>query len=294
MTVLVTGATGNVGSQLMHELADRDVPARAFVRDPDKARRMLGSAADLAVGTFEDAASLRRAMNGVDTVFLSTGDHPGKVDDEVAVIDAAVAEGVPFLVKLSVNGAAVGSPVGIWRRHALAEEHLMRSGLPSTVLAANFFMTNLFAAADHVQQAGRMFAPAAGARIAMIDPADVAATAAVVLTDPQHREERYVLTGSEPVQYPDVARYLTGITGRPVDFVDIPDDAARGAMRESGLPDWYADDLVAMFGELRRGIADTPTDTVQRLTGRQPATVEQFLTRTAAVFGAVPALSQVR
>ena len=288
MTVLVTGATGNVGSQLVRELAARGTPARAFARDSAKAERLLGAQAEIALGSFDDPASLRAAMRGVDAVFLSTADHPGKVDDEIAVIDAAVAAEVSLLVKMSVHGAATDSPVGIWRRHASVEAYLGTVAVPSTVLAATFFMTNLFAAADHVRQAGQMFAPVGDARIAMTDPADVAAAAAAVLTDPQHRAERYVLTGPSAIGYPDIAQMLTEITGRPVGFVDIPAEAARSALRDAGLPGWYADDLVAIFGELKRGVAATPTDTIQRLTHRPATTAGEFFRRHAAVFADSP------
>ena len=102
------------------------------------------------------------------------------------MIDAAAQAGVRRIVKLSARGAAIGAPVAYWHWHALIEQHLRASGVPAVMLQPGFLMTNLLGAAEHVRQQGMLFAPAAGARIAMIDPADVAAVAAVALTTDGH------------------------------------------------------------------------------------------------------------
>ena len=107
-TVLVTGATGNVGSAVVHELRRRGVPVRAFVRDPVE----LPEGVEVAIGDFEDPASIRAALAGVDRVFLSSADGPRKVEHEAAVIDAAA--GVDLIVKASTLAAQVGSPLKRW------------------------------------------------------------------------------------------------------------------------------------------------------------------------------------
>src|SRR5687767_6955201 len=99
--ILVTGATGNVGSQVVRELRGRDVSVRAFVRSPDKAAEKLGDDVELAVGDFSDSESLRRAMRGVTAVFVTSADGPQKVEHETAVIDAASAADASSIVKLS-------------------------------------------------------------------------------------------------------------------------------------------------------------------------------------------------
>ena len=106
MTVLVTGATGNVGSQVVHDLRGRGVPVRAFVRDPER----LAVDVEAAVGDLSDPASIARALDGVDRVFLSSGDGPDKVAHEAAVVDAAAAAGVELIVKASTVMAKAGSP----------------------------------------------------------------------------------------------------------------------------------------------------------------------------------------
>jgi uncharacterized protein YbjT (DUF2867 family) len=289
MPVLVTGATGNVGAQVVRALGERGVRARAFVRDPDRAARDLGGEVELAVGDFDKPASMRRALDGVESLFLASADGPRKVAHETTMIDAAVEAGVARIVKLSVNGATVDSPVGIWRWHGEIEEHL-RAAAPTTatttatVLGATFFMTNVFAMAEAIRQTGCLFLPAGDAKVAMIHPADVGAAAAAVLADHSHAEPSYTLTGPEAITFSAVAERLSAATGGTVTFVDVPDEQAQAGLVQSGAPEWLAAEMVAMFGELRRGSAARVTDAVRHLTGRAPRSFAEFARDVAPAF----------
>src|SRR5207253_929847 len=141
----------------------------------------------------------------------------------------------------------VGAPVAFWDWHGRIEEHLRRAPTRSVLVQASFFMTNLLAAARPVTHDGTLAAPAGAARIAMIDPRDVAAVAAVALIDDAFPTRVHV-TGLEGVTYERVAAALTALSGRRVRFVDVPDGAARDAMRAAGMPDWFAESLVRLFG----------------------------------------------
>jgi uncharacterized protein YbjT (DUF2867 family) len=282
-TVLVTGATGTVGSLVTRELSARGVAVRAFVRDPAKAARMLGDV-ELAPGDFSDAITVRRALNGVDAVLLASPNHPRQLEYETGVIDAAAAAGVRRVVKLSTIGAQIGSPLAFWECHGRIEEALHRSMVPAVVLRSNFYMSNLLAAAEPVRNEGRLFAPAAGARIAMIDPRDVAAVAAVALTAGGHEGQTLVLTGPEPLTYRDVAVALCTATDHAVEFVDVPDERARQGFLAAGLPEWVADNLVVLFSLLRKGAAERTTDTVCGVTGRAPRSFAQFARDHARLF----------
>jgi uncharacterized protein YbjT (DUF2867 family) len=284
MTALVTGATGNVGSQVVRELRGRGVAVRAFVRDPDRAVRQLGGGADLAVGGFSDAASVRRALEGVDAVFLSSGDGLQKVEHETAVIDAAAAAGVQRIVKASTIRAEVGSPLPPFDWHGQIEQHLRRSAVPAVVLQASFYMTNLLMSADQIREHGRLFAPAAEGKIAMIDPRDVAAVAAVALTTAGHAGRTYVLTGPEALTYSQIAAHLSAATGRPIEFVDVPDAALRQGLVAAGMPDWLVEHLLALFGIIRQDALAETTDTVHALTGRSPRTFAEFARDHAGLF----------
>ncbi|HET6502714.1 MAG TPA: SDR family oxidoreductase [Amycolatopsis sp.] len=282
--VLVTGATGNVGTHVVSELRARGAQVRAFVRDAGKAASPAGDGVEVAVGDFEDAASLRNAVEGVDLVFVTSADGPRKVEHENAIIDAAAAAPVRFIVKLSALGAATDATLGFSRWHGLIEEHLRASGKPWVVLRAGYFMTNLLASAEAVRQTGKLFAPADDAKIAMIDPRDVAATAAAVLTGRGNEGRGYLLTGPEAITYAEVAAYLSAATGRDIEFVDVSDDAARSALSDSGAPPWLVDNLIILYGLLRQGFAEPVTHTVEALTGRYPRTFAEFARDHAALF----------
>jgi uncharacterized protein YbjT (DUF2867 family) len=109
--VLVTGGTGTVGAHLVRELCERGAAVRAFVRDPERAAARLGPGVELVAGDFADRASVRRAMQGVDRVFLTSADGPDQVAHETAVVDAAASAWVQRVVKLSFLGAELGSPI---------------------------------------------------------------------------------------------------------------------------------------------------------------------------------------
>jgi uncharacterized protein YbjT (DUF2867 family) len=138
-------------------------------------------------------------------------------------------------------------------------------------------MTELLQGADDLKQSGMLFVPAGNAKIAMIDPNDVASVAVAALTEDGHEGKSYHLTGPESVSFADVAVELSGVMGRKIEYVAVPDEGARGAMLEAGLDEWTADNVVALFGVLRGGISAQPTDTVREVTGRQPRTMADFL-----------------
>ncbi len=147
-------------------------------------------------------------------------------------------------------------------------------------------MSNLLASAEQVRSQGMLFAPAGGAKVAMIDARDVAAVAAVALTSEGHEGQAYMLTGPEAISFEHVAEALSAVTGRRVVFVDVPDDAARQGMIAAGMPQWLAEQLVVLFEKLRQGAAEQTTDTVLALTGRAPRTFTEFAHDHAALFSA--------
>src|SRR5215470_8889848 len=274
--IVVTGASGNAGSEVVRGLISRGERVRAFVRDPGRARQVLGEGAELAVGDFADPASVRAALEGADALLLSCADDPRRVGWETAAIDAAVAAGVRRIVKLSAATAEPGSPVAFWDWHGRVEQHLRASGADWVILRAGWYMSNLLAAAPRVAAEGRLYAPAGEARIAMIDPRDVGAAAAAVLSSPGHEGQTYLLTGPRAITYTEVAAALSAATGSRVEFVDVPDDAAYQGMIHDGMPGFVAEQIVAMFGRLREGVAAQVSPAVEGLTGRAPRDFGSF------------------
>jgi uncharacterized protein YbjT (DUF2867 family) len=266
MTVLVTGATGNVGSRAIHALRRRSQPVRAFVRDAARASTLLGDGVELAPGDFEDAASIRRALDGVDRVLLSSADGPRKVEHEAAVVGACAQAGVELIVKASTLSADPASPLPPFAWNGRSEDQLQRSGVPAVILRSAFYMTNVLGTIDD----GRLLAPAGRGRVAMIDPGDVGAVAAAVLSTGEHAGRTYRLTGPDPIGFAQAAEALG------VEYVDLPPAAAREGLAAAGLPGWLVEHLDGAFAMIRAGELEEVSDTVRTLTGREPRTFAEF------------------
>jgi uncharacterized protein YbjT (DUF2867 family) len=287
--VLMTGATGAAGSRIARTLLDEGLDVRVLVRDAERAERLLGGAAEIVVGDLGDPGSVRAALGGIEQLVLSGPDDPRRVGWETAAIDAAAAAGVRRVVRVSTVGAAIGSSVALWDWHGRVDEHLRRSPVAEVVLRPGPFMTNVLAGAGQVAGEGVLVAPAGDARMALIDPRDIGAAVAAVLTAPGHDGRTYRLTGPEAITYAEVAEALTAATGRDVRFVDVPDAAALEGLRQAGLPASAAEQVVAVFGMLRRGAAQDVSADVELLTGRAPRTFADWAREHAEAFAPVGA-----
>jgi uncharacterized protein YbjT (DUF2867 family) len=284
MGILVTGATGNIGAHVVTELLQRGLDVRAFTRDAERAARKLGSGVEIVQGDFTDPGSLRRAISGYNLLVLSSSNHPRQADHEIAVIDAAAEAGVQHVVKLSTVSAEIGSRSAFFDAHGRAEQHLRASGLPHVILQSSFYMTNLFGAAQTVKALGKVFAPAADARVSMIDPRDVARVAAAALVTDRYDGQVLQLSGPEAITYGRVAEVLSEVTGRQVDFIPVPDEVARQNLVASGVPEWFADQVVILFSLIRAGAASAVTNTVEQVTASAPRGFAQFARDFVPVF----------
>jgi uncharacterized protein YbjT (DUF2867 family) len=282
--ILVVGATGTVGSEVVAALRARGAPVRALVRDAARARAALGEGVDLAEADLGDAAAVRRAFDGVLRVFLLTPNGPQQLEHERAVLDAAAAARVERVVKLSAISADPGSAASFLASQGRAEALLARSGLPATVLRPNFYMSNVLAAAETVRAEGRIYGAFGDGRLAMIHPRDLGESAAAALTGPGHAGRTIVLSGPEAVSFSQVAERLTAVLERPVAYVDVPPEAMRGALAGAGLPDWLATGIVEIQLQGRAGIGERTTEEVERLTGHPPRGLDEYLRENAAAF----------
>ena len=282
--VLVTGATGNVGSAVVAELLERSVRTRALVRDPARAVR-LAPGAELARGDFTDRDSLERAMEGTDRVFLSSADGPDKVAHETMVIEVAEEAGVGRIVRASTVFAEPGSPLPPLDWNGRLDERLARSPVPSASIHSSFYMTNFLGFADAIRTTGKLFAPVDGARVAMVDPRDVAMVAAELLVaDDLPATPISDLTGPDAISFVDVAAAIGSATGRGVEFVDVTDEAARRELVAFGAPPWLVTHLTTLFAWMRAGRMSTTTDTIASFTGRAPRTFAEFANDHASAF----------
>lgn len=282
--ILVTGATGKVGSEVARQLHARGVPVRALVRSPEKARELLPEGVELARGDLGDPASLDEAMRGVERLFLLSAPDPRQVEWERNAVEAARRAGVRHVVKLSVVGASEDSPVQLARWHRESEKEIAASGLAWTFVQPTFFAQNFLNFAESVRGEGVIHAAIHG-RASYVDVRDIAAVAVAALTEPGHEGKTYVVTGPEALSYEDAAERISAAVGKPVRYVEVPAEAVRGGMVAAGMPEWYADDLAALSEVINQGWAEGVSDAVATVAGREPIRFERFARDHAAAFG---------
>jgi len=280
--ILVTGATGKVGSAAVRELRSRGVPVRALVRDPDRARPLARLGAELAVGDFAEPATLDGAMAGVDTlVLVGPGGPP---EQELAAVAAAVRAGVGHVVKLT-SQASPDSPIARQRWHAEVERGLAASGLAHTLLRSNAFMQNLLMLAPGIARTGGFASSAGAGRIGMVDARDVGAVAAAVAADPaRHAARTYRLTGPQLVSYGDVAGVLSDVLGRTVTFRARSREEDRAEMVRAGLPAEVAGMNALAVSLFADGDAEWLSPDVPELLGCPARSLRQFTEDNAAAF----------
>jgi uncharacterized protein YbjT (DUF2867 family) len=278
--ILVIGGHSKIGSALVDDLVARGELVRAMVRSAENADS-FPAGVETVLGDLADRASLDAAMEGADKLFLLCGPTQDEVEFNQNAIDA-VGPGLSLVVRSSILGADPNSPATFVRDHGISDAALRDSGLPHAIVRPNMFMENVpenYVAS--IDEHGNFYANAGQARLSMVDTRDVAAVAVALLTEPGQQEGIYDVTGPEALSYEDVAGKLSSRLGRQINFVDVPDDAVRQTLLGFGMGEWMAGGLVDLFQEYKRsgtdGYASVVTDTVQRVTGRDPRSLDMML-----------------
>jgi uncharacterized protein YbjT (DUF2867 family) len=283
-TVLVTGATGTIGLDLVGLLAADEVDVRAMVRRPADAEALRAPGVVPVLADLDDPDPLARALDGVDALFLNTPSSEHARDRQVRCADLAVAAGVRRVVLLSQLAARPDSPVRFLRWHAEVEQYVRDLPVELTVLRPNLFLQGMLAMAGAITEHGTLGAPIGDAKVSMVDTRDIAAVAAVVLTQPGHAGAVYTLTGPAPVTHDEVAAAIAAATGREVRFTDLPDETF-AAMLEGVLPPWQRDGLLEDYAHYRRGEAADVDPAVPTLLGRPARDLAGFARDFAGAFG---------
>lgn len=281
-TVLITGATGNVGSILAPLLRSAGVQVRALVRDEAKAQPLRALGVELAIGDLDDSSSLDGALDGVSQVYLVTWNGPTGATHGHNLIEAALRTGRPHIIKQG----GYGSPKSrIIQQHILVNHELERSGLDYTFLEPTFFMQNLMMAGQSVVSDGAIYLPLKDGRVGMVDVRDIADVAAALLTTAGHAGKTYVLTGPQSISVSDVAAALSTTLDKPVRYVDVPLEAAKQAMMGMGVPEWVADGFSELFVEFSINWGDRVSPVYEDIMGRPGRSIAQFAHDFAPVFG---------
>jgi uncharacterized protein YbjT (DUF2867 family) len=275
--ILITGATGSTGSEIIKRLAASAVGVRAMVRKRADHGIQALPGVEFITADFDDPPTVHRALEGVDRAFLVTNSSERAEAQQLGFVEQARAAGLRHIVYLSQLHAAVSSPVRFLRYHAIVEEAISSSGMAFTHLRPNLYMQGLLGFRSSIASKGQFFAPAGDARVSLIDVRDIAAVAAAALTQNGHEGKIYDLTGPEALTHAELACRFTTVLGKPVMFVDIPEAAMRDALLGFGFPRWQADGLVEDYAHYRRGEASAVSSSVQDITGRPPGSFDAFV-----------------
>jgi uncharacterized protein YbjT (DUF2867 family) len=274
-STLITGASGNVGTEVVRLLREQNHPVRTAVRNLDATKTESDGLSTPVLFDFMRPETWRPALTGIEQVFLV---RPPAISDTKRyinpVIDFARELGVRKVVFLSLLGAE-RIPVVPHRR---IEKHLEASGLPHTFLRASFFMQNLSTThQDEIRDEDVIAVPAGQGKTSFIDARDVAAVAAKVLADPRPMNRWYDLTGSEALDYGQVAEILTDVLGRPIAYANPSLRTFFQRMRAAGHPLGFVLVTSMIYTTARLGMAGRVTPETAELLGRPPISMRQFV-----------------
>jgi NAD(P)H dehydrogenase (quinone) len=272
--IAVTGASGEVGRRLAARLARQQVRLRLVVRDRARAPEIAGVGVARA-SEYSAADEMRSAFEGVEVVFLiPAAEAADRVDQHRTAVQAAVTAGVERIVYLSCVGAASDATFTLARDHWHTEQIIRETGLAWTVLRMNLYTDFL---PSMVGADGVIRGPAADGRLAAVLRDDVAAAGAAALTSEGHDSMTYELTGPEAFTMAEAAELMQRASGRAISFHDETDDEAFASRSGFGAPEFEVRGWISSYWAIRDGSFAETSDHVLALTGRPPASLEDYL-----------------
>ena len=281
--ILVTGGTGLVGSVILRLLSQADIPAKALIRNPQKAPNLPGIT--WVYGDMAKPESLLSAFTDSDTLFLTSGIDLNLVALQHNAIEAASDAGVKHIVKLSAFGASGHSkaPICLW--HYQIEQEMKQSGINWTILRPHHFMQNLITQLEYIINDGVVYSHSGDGMIPYVDARDIAAVAVVTLIRPEHSGKTYVVTGSEALSYRRATEIISKTIGKQLRFIDETQEMAKARREREGYPPVIIEGILAIGAYQRAGGKTvTITNVIPDLTGRPARTFPQFVNDYAAVF----------
>lgn len=285
-TLLVTGAAGHLGRIAVEELLARGATRIvAGTRDTSKLADLAARGVEVRKVDFDDAASLTAAFAGVDRVLIVSTDGIGsRVAQQTAAVNAAKAAGVKHIVYTSAPAARPNPDAGIGFEHYWTELAIANSGLGFTILRNHMYAENNLADAAHVIASGQLFGLIGDRGTSYVTRADAARTAAGALLQGEGQTIEDV-TGPAFVTNVDRAALYSQISGKPVQVIAVTPDQLQAGMVSAGIPEGFAGALVAFQKDAVTGHFGVVTDTVERYSGRKPATLADFLAANRPALG---------
>lgn len=273
--ILLTGATGNVGREVVRRLAAKSLAVRALTRNPAAAEKLAG--VEWVQGDFDDLDSLQRAMTGVDKVVLISPAHPDMAKHQSNVTQAARSAGVKRIVKLSGLGAGPDAPIRLPRLHYEIEREIIASGIDYAFVRPNLFMQVLLGSAASIGAEGAIYAPAGEGAISFTDVRDIADVIVCAVTSDSHQNSVYEITGPAAFTYAQAAQVIGQAIGKPVRYVAVTPEMGRESMLSSGMDKWLVEAFLELFEIYRAGYgAAVLSSTVEQVAQHAANTLEAF------------------
>jgi uncharacterized protein YbjT (DUF2867 family) len=301
-TILVTGATGTVGSEVVKQLTSISSSSsssghkiRAAVHSKNKADKLKqfdNKRVEIVELDYTKPETVADALNKVDKLYLQTLPVPDVTDICSNLVKEAKKNGVEYIVKLSAMGADSERESTILRLHGEEEKIIGDSGVAYTFLRPPAFMQNLVTQFGHtIRTQNAFYVPAGDGKMSIVDTRDIATIAARMLTNngngggsQQHHNKAYDITGQDALSYRQVADILSNEVGKKISYIDISEDDTRKGMEQVGMSDWYIDIMIELFRIIRAGYGSETTAAVEHITGRKPISFAQFAKDYAEVF----------
>ncbi len=289
-TILVTGATGTVGSEVVKQLLSakgerKDIKAAARSANDSTLRNLGVQVLEL---DYNKPDTISTALRGVDKLFLLTPFQSNMVDLTSNLVNEAKKAGVKYIVKQSVLGADAEPGITPTRLHRQAEKVIEESGIPFTFLRPNFFMQNFVTFySNFIKTQGAFYVPAGDAKASFVDVRDIAAVAVQALSkngESKHIGKAYDITGAEALSYGGAAEILSKELSKKVNYVNISDEDARKGMKDMGADEWTINSMIELFGITRAGYLSEISPAVEQITGNKPTSFSQFARDYASAF----------
>ena len=298
-TILVTGATGTVGSEVVKQLTSISPSSsghkiRAAVHSKNKADKLKqfdNKRVEIVELDYAKPETVADALNKVDNLYLQTLPIPDVTDICSNLVKEAKKNNVKYIVKLSAMGADSDPRSTILRLHGEEEKIIADSGIAYTFLRPPAFMQNFVTQFGHtIRTQNAFYVPAGDAKMSFVDARDIAAIAVGMLTNnsnggsQQRHNKAYDITGQDALSYRQVADILSNEVGKKISYIDITEDGVRKGMEQIGMSDWFIDIMIELFRIIRAGYGSETTAAVEHITGRKPISFAQFAKDYAEVF----------
>ncbi|MER8532045.1 SDR family oxidoreductase [Mesorhizobium sp. M1005] len=283
-TLLVTGASGQLGRGVINHLLDtlKVSPQRiiAATRNPENLADLAARGVTIRAVDFDDTASLASAFTGADRVLIISTNElavPGKrLKQHEAAVAAAKSAGVSHLLYTSMPNPEPGSPVLFAPDHHGTEQAIKASGIPYTIFRNGWYQENLFMALPHAIASGHWYTSAGDGHIAHGARDDMAAAIAAGLASSATESTTYTLTGPKAHTMAEIAALVTEVTGKPIEVIQLSDEALTEGLKAAGVPEAFAPVIVSFDTNTRSGRIGMVTDAVETLSGRKPQPLKQF------------------